>query len=203
MRFGLDYDNTYKEALASDNPIYFIEKRWGDSTPYYIQFVEPYVLNRFDMDIMEIGAGFGRYTRHVLSVAKNIYAVDISDISRAFIAKVFTSKVLPMHPNHIHSIPDDSIDLVFSFSTMLHFNRDDMIWYLDRVPSKMKIGSHFILHYMDAATGKCMLDNKRYEFYNENELVDMYKTYGLTAIKAETPHKTIIAGHRVIVFRRQ
>ena len=202
MREMLNYDDTYRLALLTSDPMSFIEKRWGDSKPYYQQFIAPLADRYTNLNTMEIGSGFGRYTKHIVPNTKLMYAIDPSLICRKFLSEQFKD-IIVLHPDKINHIPNNSIDLAFSFSTMLHFNKDEMLFYLKHIGTKLKSGGHFVLHYMNPTSSKSLLSSSRYVFYEETQLTDLSKPFGLSKIKSEIPQKAIIPGHTVMTLRKQ
>ena len=89
-----NYDNTYLEALKTKDPIEFIEKRWGDATPYYTEFIQPVVFNRVGLNVVEVGAGFGRYTKLIEGKSDVVYAIEPSKLCREFLTKTVLIQVV-------------------------------------------------------------------------------------------------------------
>jgi len=210
MRNMLDYDNTYKKALATKDPIAFINNRWGDPKPYFDQFVKPYIKDGYTS--IEIGSGFGRYTQLLQRHSKLIYAIDASDVCRSFLKKVFNTEIKVLPPGQVGAIPDQSLDIGITFSTMLHFNQYEIGWYMKRLEKKMHSGAKFVLHYADlnAASGslKSNVSNRfgdvgRYNFYVPAMIKAISSEFGFRTLTVEEPKKPIVRGHMVAILSRR
>ena len=82
-----------------------------------------YVGNPQEKTCLEIGFGGGRLMNHASKVFRHAYGIDIHDafdVTQAFLASQGNSNfTLVSDPN---SIPDESIDFVYSFITFQHFS---------------------------------------------------------------------------------
>jgi len=206
----LDYDGTYQQALNSADPLTWIENKWGKAEPYVRQFLKPYLCQ--DMNILEIGAGLGRYTQWLLPYCSALFLVEPSQLCRQFLMKHFeTARVL--QPMDITSqVEPNSLHLVCSFSTMLHFNLYEIWWYFRIIDEKLSMGAKVIIHYASLEEGgwevfakaKCFNfgDVGRYSFHHASQLRKLGQILGWDMVSDQGPRQSIVPGHRVITFER-
>ena len=203
-----DYDDSYKLALQSKDPIDFIEKRWGSPMPYYKEFLSPLVKKK--MNVIEIGSGFGRYSKLILPYCRFLYAIEPSKLCRIFLTKNFT-KIKALSPNELDNIKDE-IDLIFSFSTFLHFNLYEIWFYLKALSPKLKKNGNMILHYMSFESNGFKLFKKskiknfgevgRYFFHSPSQIKKLAKDFHMISTNDKTPEIQLVPGHRVITLRK-
>jgi SAM-dependent methyltransferase len=208
-----NYDESFKLALQSPDPIAFIQGRWGDPKPYFNEFVMPYVSNRTNLNVVEIGSGLGRYTNLVAPYSNKIYAVEPSEICRSFLFKHFGGKVNVLVPNTIDTIPNN-IDIMFSFSTMLHFSLYEMWWYIKDIAAKLVVGGKMIIHYssFESISGDDLFvqhtmkefgDGGIYCFHESSQLRVLGKHAKMNVIVDKEPKAVIVPGHRVMVLCKE
>lgn len=101
--------------------------------------------------ILEIGSGFGRWTKFLAGLCKKLLLVDLSE-------KCIQAcrDRLRGHPDvsycvndgrSLAMIPDGSVDFVFSFDSLVHAEEDVIESYLHQLAAKMKPdGAGFIHH---------------------------------------------------------
>lgn len=203
-----NYDNTYEKALKTNDPIEFIEKKWGSAEPYYNEFIAPVIGNLVNINVVEVGAGFGRYTKIAEHKTNIIYAIEPSVLCRDFLTKNF-EKVKSLDTNELDQIPNN-IDLVYSFSCMLHFNLYEIWFYMKNLSEKLKKGGNMILHYSSFESGGLKIfkkqvgdnfgDNGRYCFHHSTQLLALANELKLKFMGDKTPKNQIVPGHRVIRF---
>ena len=91
--------------------------------------------------ILEIAPGFGRWTQFLKSHCQSLIAVDISQRCIDFCKARFASEThITFHVNDgmsLPAIPDDSIDFVFSFDSLVHAERDVIEAYLLQIGRKL------------------------------------------------------------------
>ena len=205
-----DYDDTYKEALKTNDPRGYTIKKWGDPKPYFQQFIEPILLGKSNLNTVEIGAGMGRYTELVKPYAKMIYAIESSLLCLPVLSQ---TKITAVHTSEVDTIPN-GIDLVYTFSTMLHFTLYEIWFYLNKLCPKVSPDGWFVLHYssFDSNGGadyfiktapKEFGETGRYCFHNSKELIKLFQHFFFDIILDSEPTKPIIPGHRVLTMRRR
>ena len=101
--------------------------------------------------ILEIAPGFGRWTQFLKAQCKSMIAVDISEKCvehcRARFASESHIKFYVNDGTSLAAIPDDSIDFVFSFDSLVHAEKDVIQAYLFQLARKLsRDGVGFIHH---------------------------------------------------------
>lgn len=101
--------------------------------------------------ILEIAPGFGRWTNYLKDLAKNLIVVDLSEkCIQACQNRFIADRNITYHANDGRSlsmIPDNSIDFVFSFDSLVHAENDVLKTYLEQLAKKLRPdGCGFIHH---------------------------------------------------------
>ncbi len=101
--------------------------------------------------ILEIGPGYGRWTEFLKDVCDRLILVDISEECIDACKRRFAAA--PHIDSHVNDgksldmIPDDSIDFVFSFDSLVHAEEDVIEAYLGQISRKLKKdGVGFVHH---------------------------------------------------------
>ena len=101
--------------------------------------------------ILEIAPGFGRWTHFLKDLCDMLIVVDLSERCLAACRERF--KDCPRISYHLNDgksltmVPDESIDFVFSFDSLVHAEADVMEGYLEQIARKMtRNGVGFIHH---------------------------------------------------------
>ena len=123
--------------------------------------------------ILEIAPGFGRCTQYLKDLCQRLIVVDITEKCIEGCKQRFSSSNhITYHVNDgksLEMIPDQSIDFVFSYDSLVHVEADVIEAYLSQLARKLKPhGVGFIHHsnlgaYVSRLTGKL-------PFYIENRL---------------------------------
>jgi ubiquinone/menaquinone biosynthesis C-methylase UbiE len=113
-------------------------------------WVLPYV--KPDQVALEIGAGGGRWTRHMLGFRK-LYLVDyypevMAETKRSLGNRGNLEFVLN-NGSDFPGIADSSIDFCFSFGTFVHLDPPIIESYLDNLRRVMKPGANIVIQYSD------------------------------------------------------
>ncbi|MGE0825153.1 MAG: class I SAM-dependent methyltransferase [Candidatus Binatia bacterium] len=119
--------------------------------------------------ILEIAPGFGRCTHYLQNLCRKLVIVDLTERCIAACRERFAAS------SHIHyyvndgkslkMIADNSIDVVFSWDSLVHAEHDVLQTYLAQLARKLKPdGVGFIHHsnlgaYKDAQTGELRVEN--------------------------------------------
>ncbi|WP_425410223.1 class I SAM-dependent methyltransferase [Hyphococcus sp.] len=103
------------------------------------KFLRPYVKNRYDLKILELSPGGGRFTHELVRYAK---AIDLLDMNEACldVCKERFEKYLPIpiryYANDGQScamIEDTDYDLIASFASMVHAHPDIIQGYVEQL----------------------------------------------------------------------
>ena len=112
-------------------------------------FLRPFIAS--ETTVVEIGPGGGRWTRYMLG-AKRIYAVDFySELLNELKNNIKSSNITFIKNNgdDFPEVPDNSVDLVFSFGTFVHLDCEIIDRYLQNLHRIVKPGANIVLHYSD------------------------------------------------------
>lgn len=140
-------------AFLAKNNLYGME--WGDpdtNPPLkYIRdhYLLPYVSPQ--STLVEIGVGGGRWTRYMLG-ARKIYAVDYHQELLDELKSNYRRENIEFvknHGNDFPGIPPGSIDLVFSFGTFVHLDREIIDRYLANMKPLLAPAGTVVLQYSD------------------------------------------------------
>lgn len=101
--------------------------------------------------ILEIAPGFGRWSKFLVNLCKNLILVDLSEKCIQSCKNRF--KEFPNITYHINDgkslemIPDESIDFVFSFDSLVHVEQDVIELYLNQLCKKLKKNGVGFIHH--------------------------------------------------------
>jgi len=101
--------------------------------------------------VLEIAPGFGRWTNYLKDLCNRLILVDLSKKCIDGCRKKFSAySNIEYHVNDGSSlamVPDEEVDLVFSFDSLVHAERDVMESYVKQIAQKLsKDGVAFIHH---------------------------------------------------------
>ena len=125
---------------------------WGGSEAQWFGAIFPRIHTFIPTDtILEIAPGFGRWTNYLKAYCKRLVVVDLAETCIDVCKQRFASEShITYHVNDGKSlamIPDESIDFVFSFDSLVHAEADVLEAYLDQLAKKLKKdGIGFIHH---------------------------------------------------------
>ena len=115
---------------------------WGGPEPQWFGAIFPRVHPFLPAkSILEIAPGFGRWTQFLKNYCGHLTLVDLSETCIEACKKRFSSySHISYHVNDGESlsmIPDESIDFVFSFDSLVHAEADVMGAYLKQLSRKL------------------------------------------------------------------
>jgi SAM-dependent methyltransferase len=101
--------------------------------------------------ILEVAPGYGRWTHYLKDYCDNLIVVDLAEKCIEACKKRFAScSHITYHVNDgrsLEMIPDESIDFVFSFDSLIHAEADVLEAYVSQLAKKLKTdGIGFIHH---------------------------------------------------------
>jgi hypothetical protein len=125
---------------------------WGSSAAQWSGAILPRIRDCLPADtILEIAPGFGRWTHYLKDYCRNLWIVDpavecIEACRRRFAADSHVQCYLN-DGRSLSMLPDDSLDFVFSFDSLVHLERRIVEAYLSELRKKLKVdGKGFIHH---------------------------------------------------------
>ncbi|MAV34165.1 MAG: hypothetical protein CMJ59_01785 [Planctomycetaceae bacterium] len=124
---------------------------WGDPERQWWGCLWPRICSFLPTEqILEIGPGFGRWTQFLLPQCERLTAVDLTERCVTACRRRFDGKRFACHQNDGRSldmIPDSSIDLAFSFDSLVHVESDVIATYLHQLSAKLTPNGVGILHH--------------------------------------------------------
>lgn len=117
-------------------------RAWGNSEAQWFGSLYPR-LHRLlpSRSILEIAPGYGRWTRFLLTFCERYVGVDISPVCVAACRNNFSdvghAKFIQNDGISLSEIPDCSIDLVFSFDSLVHAEFDVFQRYVPQLIQKL------------------------------------------------------------------
>jgi SAM-dependent methyltransferase len=136
---------------------------FGSASAHWFAFILPR-LHRYlpslaapDSRIVEIAPGHGRWTQFLLTHCQTLAAYDASEPCVAYCADRFRNRVADgsaeFHLTDGFSLPkkDATIDLVFSFGSLVHAKRDVLQDYLSHLSRCLKPGRFAFLQHSNLA----------------------------------------------------
>ena len=101
--------------------------------------------------ILEIAPGYGRWTQYLKDLYERLVAVDLTEGCIEHCRERFSQATnIEYHVNDGRSlsmIEDESVDLVFSFDSLVHVDEDVLASYLDQLRTKLKPDGVGIFHH--------------------------------------------------------
>ena len=148
-------------------------------------------------NILEIAPGFGRCTQFLKAFCDNLIVVDISERCIQACQERFQDfNNIEYHINDgksLDMIPDQSIDFIFSWDSLVHADTSVMEAYIRQLPRILKPGGFGFIHhsnlaeYVDRRTGKLKYENAHFrdETMNSSLFLKYSEESGLNCILQE------------------
>jgi SAM-dependent methyltransferase len=101
--------------------------------------------------ILEIGPGFGRWTRHLLLLSEHLTAIDVTERCIEHCRERFEDSGKfdgwTNDGESLEMVPDASVDFVFSFDSLVHAEASVLQGYLQQLAHKLKPGGTGFIHH--------------------------------------------------------
>lgn len=129
------------------------EDEWTPSAQWKQSVIDHVMLKNIvpGRDVLEIGPGFGRWTRKLVEISRNLTVVDISEKCIEHCKKVFGQndniKFYLNDGGSLESIATDSIDFVWSFDVFVHIEPIDIARYLSEFQRVLRTDGRIIIHH--------------------------------------------------------
>lgn len=171
---------------------------WGDTGMQWHATILPRIHTFVPAGtILEIGPGFGRWSKYLKDLCGRLILVDISEKCVAACDERFaSSEHVTAHVNDgasLDVVPDESIDFVFSFDSLVHAEEEVIEVYLREISRKLEKNGIGIIHHSNAGELP-----KYHSLINRSpvgrglltrigliETVDHWRAYSMTACKFE------------------
>lgn len=131
--------------------------RFGTTEELYNQILRDKVYNYCKGDGLEVAPGWGRITEYLIPVSKSLSIVDLNENCISKCVNKFGNKIKGYYVNDgksLTSIPDNSLDYIFSFDSFVHIHFDVFSSYINEFSRVMKPGSHAVIHHAFFFGGK-------------------------------------------------
>jgi hypothetical protein len=125
---------------------------WGTSVAQWYGAILPRIQECLPTGtILEIAPGFGRWTNYLKDYCEQLWIVDrVDECIEACRQRFAGDSRLRFYVNDGRSLsmfPDESIDFVLSFDSLVHTRRDVVQAYLSQLGRKLKIGGKGFIHH--------------------------------------------------------
>jgi 2-polyprenyl-3-methyl-5-hydroxy-6-metoxy-1,4-benzoquinol methylase len=142
------WDQSYEWSKQGDE----WSSSWGSAKAQWFESILPRV-NAFlpAGTILEIAPGFGRWTNYLKNACDRLIVVDLSEkCIKSCQQRFISDSHIEYHVNDGKSlamIPDNSIDFVFSFDSMVHAEADVLETYLAQIATKLTPNGVGFIHH--------------------------------------------------------
>lgn len=118
--------------------------------------------------VLHLGPGFGLWTRMLRPHCERMILVDLAPKCIEYCREFFGEKNMQYVVNDgksLEAVPDNSVDFVFSWHSLVHCERDVMQAYAAQLAHKMRPGAFGLIHhsnlgeYLDPASRKLRIPN--------------------------------------------
>jgi SAM-dependent methyltransferase len=131
---------------------------WGGPEPQWYGAIFPRIARWLPAaKVLEIAPGFGRWTQFLLTQTNEYYGVDYSSICVEQCRKRFAGFVRAQFVQNdgrsLDGVPDNSIDFVFSYDSLVHVELDVVGGYCEQIIRKLSQCGIAFLHHSNALMG--------------------------------------------------
>ena len=125
---------------------------WGSSGAQWEGAILPRIRDCLPADtILEIAPGFGRWTEYLRHYCQHLWIVDrVAECIEACRQRFGDDPRLEYYVNDGRSlamVPDESVDFVFSFDSLVHPRREIVETYVAQLGKKLKVGAKGFIHH--------------------------------------------------------
>ena len=133
-------------------------ERWGTASMQWLVTILPRIQRFLPAgSVLEIAPGFGRWTQFLKDHCEELTIVDLSEkCISACRARFKDSNNISYHVNDgksLDMIPDNSLDFVFSFDSLVHADEDALETYIQHLSMKMQQDAVAFIHHSNM--GNC------------------------------------------------
>lgn len=129
------------------------ENEWTSSAQWKDSVIEHIMLKNIPADhvVLEIGPGFGRWTRKLIEISRHVIVVDVTEKCIDHCKNIFgNNDNVEFHVNDgrsLDAVSDNSIDYVWSFDVFVHIEPSDIECYLHEFQRILRGDGLIILHH--------------------------------------------------------
>lgn len=151
------YERCVEEAKTQGrDPNDILDERWQGSPS--TAWLERFILPNFQKGdtVCEIGAGMGRYARHLVDDAGHLYLCDTSLYACNLLGERFGGRdnvtIFRCNGNLLNAVPDNSVDLVFAIGVFMHLDAASIYNYLRESQRILGAGGKAVFDYCSITT---------------------------------------------------
>ena len=142
------WDGTYDWSKEGEE----WSRQWGTSYMHWYGTLLPRIRSFLPVQtILEIAPGFGRWTEFLMDYCDNLAVVDLSEKCIEACKERFADcSQITYFVNDgmsLDMIPDNSIDVIFSFDSLVHADDTIISTYISQFPRKLKQNGVAIIHH--------------------------------------------------------
>ena len=157
------WDGTYHWKDAGEE----WSHEWGTSSLQWYGTILPRICTFLPANkILEIAPGYGRWTRFLKDLCSDLLLVDLSERCMRKCQERFANcsniTYFVNDGRSLEMIPDNSIDFIFSFDSLVHVEDDVILGYLSQFPRVLKQNGVAFIHHSNL--GEYIRD---FEIYNK------------------------------------
>lgn len=112
-------------------------------------FITPFVGP--DVDVLEVGAGYGRWSEFMVGRSRSLTLVDISalciEACRQRFGHDLPGEAFVVNDGRSLPVGDRSLDLVWSFGVFVHIDEPEVAAYLAECRRTLRPGGRFVIHH--------------------------------------------------------
>lgn len=129
------------------------ENEWTPSALWKESVIENVMLKNISPDqiVLEIGPGFGRWTRKLIEISRHVIVVDVAEKCISHCKDEFGDRGnVEFHVNDGRSldvVSDDSVDAIWSFDVFVHIEPVDIECYMSEFRRILKKDGLIIIHH--------------------------------------------------------
>lgn len=129
------------------------ENEWNVSDAWKESVIEQVMLKNIQPDsaVLEIGPGFGRWTRKLIEISRHLVAVDVTEKCIAYCKRVFgqnsNAEFYLNDGRSLDMVADNSIDFIWSFDVFVHIEPSDIECYLKEFRRILNDGGSVVIHH--------------------------------------------------------
>ena len=153
---GVEAEADDLEGLAKKAGKNWVKSKYFDNAEPHMQgqwekLVYPFIADCDFASVVDLAAGHGRNSEMLRTVARKIYVVDVNveniDFCRQRFAGDDRFTFITNNGIDLSALADESITLVYSFDSMVHFDSDVVRAYLKEFKRVLKPGGRAFCHH--------------------------------------------------------
>ncbi len=129
---------------------------WGNAEAQWCHTLHPRIARWLPAgNVLEIAPGYGRWAQFLIRLSQQYMGIDMAenavDACKRRFATEQHARFVVNDGRSLEAVPAEWADLVFSFDSLVHVERDDMQAYLGQLVGKLAPGGHAFLHHSNLA----------------------------------------------------